>query len=119
MPVGAVGEGEAVETGEIAVTNVGAVDPTGEEIITLQIVTKIKTRQTHRVRHQMRLLQTNLIKRAPSTLTSPPVQAGPVPSTGKKAEELHIVQIPWCVSGTRSSLLDPPPEMLANLALIQ
>ena len=94
MPVGAVGEGEAVETGEIAVTNVGAVDPTEVEIIVI-IVIKIKTPPQHlQIPKLINKLQAiNLTKRGRNIQICPPVLAGPVPSTGKKAAELHTVQI--------------------------
>ena len=56
----------------------------------------------------------SLIKRGLNILTFLPMPAGPVRSTGRKAEVLLTVVIPWCANGC--PWLHPgKPEMLASL----
>ena len=106
MRVGAEGEGEVTPIAED-----GAVVPIPTPII---IIHKIKVK----IRRQMP--DQSLTRRALNIKTYQPVQAGPVPSTGRRDGVLHTVVTPWCVSGTRSLPLAPTlPEKSANLDIIK
>ena len=106
MRAGAEGEGEVtpIEEG-------GAVVPIRTPTI---IIHKIKAKIHRQMPDQ------SLIRKAPNIKTYQPVQAGPVPSTGRRDGVLHTVVTPWCVNGTRSSPLAPTlPEKSANLDIIK
>ena len=101
MRAGAEGEGEVtpIEEG-------GAVVPIRTP--TIIIIHKIKVKIHRQMPDQ------SLIRKAPNIKTYQPVQAGPVPSTGKKAGEHPTALIPWSVSGSPS--WPPEHEPLANSA---
>ena len=97
---------------KIAVVEVaGAVETLTTPTLTPTIIKEIRIR----IQDLISLPETtSLTKRGPSIQISPPVLAGPVRSTGRKAGELLIVATPSSASGRTS--WPHAPEPLASLA---
>ena len=101
-----IGEGEAI---------VGEEGAVGTPTRTPTII--IVTRQIHppQMLQRLQIVPINHTKEVRNTLTYLQTLGGPAPSIGRKVEELRIVVILWCANGTKSSLLEIPPERLASL----